>query len=53
MFLTIETVQGVHLLVSLEEKRGEEDSFIKERGKLGGAVINKDSSGGNWEFQVK
>ena len=27
-------------------------SFIEEKGELGGAVINKESIGGNWEFEV-
>ena len=26
--------------------------FYREKGKLGGAVINKKSIGGNWEFEV-
>ena len=33
------------------ENKGEEHSFI-EKGELGGAVINKVSTGGNWEFKV-
>ena len=28
-------------------------SFLEEKGKLGGAVLNKQSIGGNWEFKVK
>lgn len=27
-------------------------SLIEEKGKLGEAVINKKSIGGNWEFEV-
>lgn len=27
-------------------------SLIEEKGKLGQAVINKKSIGGNWEFEV-
>ena len=28
------------------------NSFTEEKGKLGGAVLNKKSIGGNWEFEV-
>ena len=34
----------------LEQRR--ENSFIKEKGKLGGAVINEKCTGGKWEFEV-
>lgn len=32
--------------------RGEEHSFIEEKGEWGKAVINKEPIGGNWEFEV-
>lgn len=32
--------------------KGEEPSVTEEKGELGGAVINKDSIGGHWEFEV-
>ena len=28
--------------------KGAEHSFIEEKGELGGAVINKESTGGTW-----
>ena len=28
------------------------NTFIEEKGRLGGAVINKKPFGGNWEFEV-
>ena len=34
----------------VKKKKG--DSFIEEKGKLGGAVKNKKSIGGNWDFEV-
>lgn len=34
----------------VKQRRG--NSFIEEKGKLGGAVVNKKSIGGNWEVEV-
>lgn len=28
------------------------NSFLQEKGELGGAVVNKKSTGVNWEFKV-
>ena len=32
--------------------KGEEHCFIEEKGELEGAVINKESIGGDWEFEM-
>jgi len=34
----------------VKQRRG--NCFIEEKGKLGGAVVNKKSIGGNWEVEV-
>lgn len=34
------------------ENKGEEGSFIEERREFREAVVNKKSTGGNWEFEV-
>ena len=34
----------------VKQRRG--NSFIEEKGKLGAAVVNKKSIGGNWEFKA-
>lgn len=45
------TICGVPQVSS--ENKGEELSFIEEKEELGGAVLNKESFGGNWELEVQ